>query len=437
MVCDSIYDQGHPCHQRASHWKFIKPSLPRISFLNVCTPSPFTQLDLVINMTNLTFIPYSYKPTPPRNLKPSLVPKPSRTFEMSEEDVETEPSVQTVIQSQQEAITGVDEAADHILDDIGNIGYDCLIPINHDCNQLGSEESHARRFSVSLQESENFNVDEPHEVQSVKNKPNNNVYGKRLYHCTMCDKTNYATAYTQNSSSTTSSFSSSSLSTICKELQSVYDINHGCTASSLTHYDSPAEQDNEGFVDVDVVGIEANDTIMRMDDDNSSGKRDYDSLYEIESDEWDRTAAAQVDQPSQSKNGPPKSTSEQSNTEEDGGRELNPSVQQETSTRAEMLPKSPDNIDFRSATESADCEWEIYKITGKRTDNGTTHYLVRWQETWEPEHALGNARELIDGFEGRRRARLAGQIRGGKRQAGEHGMGATGGSKRKKRRLQA
>jgi len=350
MVCDSIYDQGHPYHKRASLGKFIKPPIPRISFLNACTSSLFTQLDLAINMTNLTFIPYSYKPTPPRNLKPSRVPNSYGTFEKSDEDVETDPSIEVVIQSQQEAITGIDEAAEPLLDDIGNIGNDCPIPINHDCKQLGSEESHAGRFSVSLQESENFNVDEQHEVQLVKNKPNNKVYGKRLYHCTMCDKTNYATAYTQNSSSTTSSFSSSSLSAICKELQSVYDINHGCTASSLTHYDSPAEQDIEGFVNIDVVVIEANDTIMRMDDDNSSGKRDDDPLCEIENDECNRTTAAQVDQPAHSRNSPPKSTSEQSNTEEYG----RPSAQQESSTRAEILPKSPDNLEFRSATESAD-----------------------------------------------------------------------------------
>jgi len=52
-------------------------------------------------------------------------------------------------------------------------------------------------------------------------------------------------------------------------------------------------------------------------------------------------------------------------------------------------------------------EWEIEKILNKRKIRGVDKYLVQWKgfmaehDTWEREEDLGNAREVLEEFEGR------------------------------------
>lgn len=50
-------------------------------------------------------------------------------------------------------------------------------------------------------------------------------------------------------------------------------------------------------------------------------------------------------------------------------------------------------------------DWEVRQIIGKQDVDGVPHYLVVWFETLVPEHALGNAKELVDEFEARLRTR--------------------------------
>lgn len=50
--------------------------------------------------------------------------------------------------------------------------------------------------------------------------------------------------------------------------------------------------------------------------------------------------------------------------------------------------------------------WEVRKISGKEDIDGVLHYWVEWASTLEPKHSLGHAKELVDGFEARFRAKL-------------------------------
>jgi len=57
-------------------------------------------------------------------------------------------------------------------------------------------------------------------------------------------------------------------------------------------------------------------------------------------------------------------------------------------------------------------EWEIEKILNKRKIRGVDKYLVQWKgftvehDTWERKEDLGNAREVLEGFEGRMNAEV-------------------------------
>jgi hypothetical protein len=50
-------------------------------------------------------------------------------------------------------------------------------------------------------------------------------------------------------------------------------------------------------------------------------------------------------------------------------------------------------------------DWEVRKIIGKEDVKGVVHYLVEWCPTLVPENSLGNAKELVDEFEARVRAK--------------------------------
>lgn len=183
--------------------------------------------------------------------------------------------------------------------------------------------------------------------------------------------------------------------------------------------DSPAKQDNHVFVDIDTIVTEV-DNVTKMVDGNRWSEvhgDDDDSLCEPERDHWERmfpSTSTRADQSSHPWNGIPESRYRQSRAEEHGGRKLN------VSNRAGPVfttSESTAGAHLRKTAEWATQEWNIRKVTGKRMIDGTTYYLVRWEETWEPEHALGNAKETVDGFEARRRARLTGQVGGRKRHA--------------------
>ena len=45
--------------------------------------------------------------------------------------------------------------------------------------------------------------------------------------------------------------------------------------------------------------------------------------------------------------------------------------------------------------------WEVRKIIGKEVINNVLYYWVRWAETLEPEHSLGDTKEIVDKFEAR------------------------------------
>jgi hypothetical protein len=80
----------------------------------------------------------------------------------------------------------------------------------------------------------------------------------------------------------------------------------------------------------------------------------------------------------------------------------------------------------------ADQDWEIRKIVGKEDIDGVLHYLVEWSPTLLPEHALGQAKELVDKFEARLRAqREANKGRGG--QGLKRGDRAVVGGRQQKR----
>jgi len=57
-------------------------------------------------------------------------------------------------------------------------------------------------------------------------------------------------------------------------------------------------------------------------------------------------------------------------------------------------------------------EWEIEKILNKRKIRGIDKYLVQWKgftaehDTWERKEDLGNAREVLEEFEGRMNAEV-------------------------------
>jgi hypothetical protein len=51
-------------------------------------------------------------------------------------------------------------------------------------------------------------------------------------------------------------------------------------------------------------------------------------------------------------------------------------------------------------------DWDVRDILSKKVINDEVHYLVDWRPTLVPEHALGNAKELVDEFEARVRAQL-------------------------------
>jgi len=61
--------------------------------------------------------------------------------------------------------------------------------------------------------------------------------------------------------------------------------------------------------------------------------------------------------------------------------------------------------------------WEVHEIIGKEDIGGVLHYLVNWSPTLEPEHSLGHAKELVDKFEARLRAK-----RGDKNKRGRLGL---------------
>jgi len=52
-------------------------------------------------------------------------------------------------------------------------------------------------------------------------------------------------------------------------------------------------------------------------------------------------------------------------------------------------------------------EWEVKKILNKRKIREVKKYLVQWKrftvesDTWEKKEDLGNAKELLENFEGR------------------------------------
>ena len=52
-------------------------------------------------------------------------------------------------------------------------------------------------------------------------------------------------------------------------------------------------------------------------------------------------------------------------------------------------------------------EWEVEKILNKKKMRGVEKYLVRWKrftaehDTWERKEDLGNAKEVLEEFEGR------------------------------------
>jgi hypothetical protein len=43
---------------------------------------------------------------------------------------------------------------------------------------------------------------------------------------------------------------------------------------------------------------------------------------------------------------------------------------------------------------------------GKEVVNGVLHYWVRWAEILEPEHSLGDVKEMVDKFEARLSVKL-------------------------------
>jgi hypothetical protein len=61
--------------------------------------------------------------------------------------------------------------------------------------------------------------------------------------------------------------------------------------------------------------------------------------------------------------------------------------------------------------------WEVHEIIGKEDIGGVLHYLVNWSPTLEPEHSLGHAKESVDKFEARLRAK-----RGDKNKRGRLGL---------------
>jgi len=220
----------------------------------------------------------------------------------------------------------------------------------------------------------------------------------------------------------------------------VCDIEQRSLDNSLEPSDSPAKQDNDTFVDINRIMIEADNMTAKVDENRLL--EDDDDDYLCERNLWERSCPSisfRADQSLHSENGTSESRDWQSHTEEDG-RKLNTSDQQEFSAHAgiaSIISEFSASPDLRKTAEWGIQEWDIRMITGKRKVNDTICYLVRWEETWEPERALGNVRELIDGFEARRRARLPGRDGLRKRQAGDGRPDVREGLNGKKRRLEA
>ncbi len=82
-----------------------------------------------------------------------------------------------------------------------------------------------------------------------------------------------------------------------------------------------------------------------------------------------------------------------------GKHQLN-SIIQKTDKRTEKKARKPIEVEGSK-------EWEIKKILNKRKIQEIDRYLVQWKgfttesNTWEREENLGNARELVNEFEGR------------------------------------
>ena len=57
-----------------------------------------------------------------------------------------------------------------------------------------------------------------------------------------------------------------------------------------------------------------------------------------------------------------------------------------------------------AAQVDADLDWEVRGVLGKKEVDGEVQYLVDWRPTMVPEHALRNAKEMVDEFEAQVRA---------------------------------
>ena len=77
--------------------------------------------------------------------------------------------------------------------------------------------------------------------------------------------------------------------------------------------------------------------------------------------------------------------------------------------RRSRAPVSPLPTSFEvddAQVVDANLDWDVRDILSKKVINGKVYYLVDWRPTLVPEHALGNAKELVAEFEARVRAQL-------------------------------
>lgn len=84
-------------------------------------------------------------------------------------------------------------------------------------------------------------------------------------------------------------------------------------------------------------------------------------------------------------------------------------------------------------------DWEVREVIGKEYVDGVLHYMVKWCSTLEPVHSLEHAKELVDEFEARLRARRKdkeGRVQLGLKRGGQSVMGAdvSGGQQQKRPR---
>jgi hypothetical protein len=96
---------------------------------------------------------------------------------------------------------------------------------------------------------------------------------------------------------------------------------------------------------------------------------------------------------------------------EDGEGDRSGSISAEDNL-ASTARTSPAALDSAPLTEpqlgpeviDANQEWEVRKVIGREDVDGVLHYLVEWSPTLEPEHSLGQAKELVVEFEAQLRA---------------------------------